>query len=121
MTSFWVASCAATLLAVANPARPWVLAVAVAGGGVLAMLVWDTVAAVRDRRAVRILASADTGTDVHDAIADLRTRISEIVATLEPDRSDDHEEVGRRIESALVWLDTVEIDAGPKSVGGCRS
>ena len=42
--------------------------------------------------------------DVLRSIAELRTRIRVITGALEPDRNDLHLEVGRRIESARVWI-----------------
>jgi hypothetical protein len=119
-TGCWIVSCAVVLLLIPDPARPWVLALAVAGSGVLAMLLGVAAAAIGDRRAARTLASAGVVTDVHDAVTDLRTRISAIVATLDPTLSDEHEVVGRQTEAALVWLDGIEIDAAPRTPPATR-
>jgi hypothetical protein len=39
---------------------------------------------------------------------------------LEPSRGDEHEVVGKQIESALMWLDGVEIRAAPRTPPATR-
>lgn len=105
----WAASCAALLLTVPNPARPLVLAVILAGTGVLSKVVRDVVVELWDRRDARRLATAaNEPEDVRRAIAELRTRISAITGALEPDVNDLHLDAGRWIENALVWIDGAE-------------
>lgn len=109
MSSVWAISCVALLLTVPNPAQPMVLAITLAGTGVLSKLVRDVVVAIWDRRDVRRLAAAvNEPEDVQHAIAELRTRIRVITGALEPDRNDLHLEAGRWIESAQVWIDAAD-------------
>jgi hypothetical protein len=107
MTGVWVVSLVAVLLAVPDSSRPWVLTLALVGAGLLSTLLGRVVTAVWDRQAIRALASTKP-LEVQHTIAELRIRVSEVAATLQPDRDDAHLEVGRRIESALVWVDAAE-------------
>ncbi|GAA4261108.1 hypothetical protein [Dactylosporangium darangshiense] len=107
----WVISCTAVLLAVPHPAQPSVLAVTLAGGGILATLLASAVSAVWNRRSARAVAAAEANYDIHAAIDDLRTRISACAAALEPHRNDVHLDVGRWIERAQTWLDVVDTAA----------
>jgi hypothetical protein len=108
MISVWVISCVALLLTVPSPAQPLVLAVTLAGTGVLSKLVRDAVVAIWDWRDARRLATAVNEPEDIQHIAELRTWIRVITGALEPDRNDLHLEIGRRIESAQVWIDAAD-------------
>jgi hypothetical protein len=103
--------CIAALVAAPDPAAPWALSSALAVSEVLGRLTGLVVAAVWDRRSVTSLGSSGAAADIGETIAELRTRIRAITAALEADCFDEHLDVGRRIEPALMWLDAVELGA----------
>jgi hypothetical protein len=107
----WAVSCVAGLLSLPDPVRPWMVAATLAGSAVLAAILVNTAAVVWDRRAARALTSTEEPGGVQEAIAELRTRLSTITATLETDRYDTHLEVGQQIERTLLLLDAVEQEA----------
>ncbi|GAA4677477.1 hypothetical protein [Phytohabitans rumicis] len=110
ITFLHVVACVAVLLAVPDPSRPLVLAVALGGTGVLAKLVTGLVVTAWDWRDARALDSAavDEPSDIRGTIVELRTEIDAISADLDPDRDGAHVKISQKIESALIWLDSAE-------------
>jgi hypothetical protein len=97
MCGLQVVALVATLWAAPDPARPWVLALAFAGTGVLAKPVTDILFELQDRRAARTFAAADPDLEAPE----LPAMLAELRARLEPlDRE--------HVEDARAWLDAAE-------------
>ncbi len=108
MMGGWIISATMVLLAVPDPAQPWVIASTLAAGSVFATLLGDGVAAVWDRHTLRALRSIPDNPTVQDSINDLRGHLAAATATFQTDRNEAHLKVGQQIEHALVLLDRVE-------------
>ncbi len=102
--SGWVLFCLAVLLAVPNPAQPWVLAATITGGAIVAGLLSALVDLAWDRCSARTLAAGGRPETVEDLIATIRSRLVSIAATLETH----HDDTRQRIDYSLYWLDVAE-------------
>jgi hypothetical protein len=105
-TGGWAGAVVVGLVVVPDPAVPWRFAAVITGGALVPTLPQLLLRTLWARRAARTATGAPEVPD--DLLAGIRTRVAEVVATLDPDQHEAHLAADRSIESALANIDVVE-------------